>query len=143
MSRPTRADAGGRAYLDLQNLARRQGRPTQALLVMYVLERFLARLAAGPHTKQFVLKGGMLLAARWHLRKDHPRDQVARPRGPAQPLDGEAALLRPRRQGQAAPDRGHRDERVHGHDDPAQPDRVHGCHRGSGPGGRRPWSGCR
>jgi hypothetical protein len=48
MSRPTRADAAGRAYLDLQNLARRQGRATQVLLVTYVLERFLARLAAGP-----------------------------------------------------------------------------------------------
>lgn len=68
MSRPTRADAGGRAYLDLQNLARRRGRPTQALLVMYVLERFLARLSAGPHAEQFVLKGGMLLAA-WQARR--------------------------------------------------------------------------
>ena len=45
MSRPTRADAQGRAYLDLQNLARRQKRSTQELLVLYVLERFLARSA--------------------------------------------------------------------------------------------------
>ena len=45
MTRPTRADPGGRAYLDLQNQARREGRSTQTLLVMYVLERFLARLA--------------------------------------------------------------------------------------------------
>jgi hypothetical protein len=66
--RPTRADAGGRAYLDLQNLARRQGRSTQALLVIYVLERFLARLAAGPDSDRFVLKGGMLLAA-WDARR--------------------------------------------------------------------------
>ena len=43
MTRPTRADAAGRAYLEVQNLARRQGRSTQALLVAYVLERFLAR----------------------------------------------------------------------------------------------------
>ena len=63
MSRPTRADPGGRAYLDLQNLGRREGRSTQALLVMYVLERFLARLAAGPHAARFILKGGMQLAA--------------------------------------------------------------------------------
>ncbi len=68
MSRPTRADAGGRAYLDLQNLARQQGRSTQVLLVMYVLERFLARLAAGPDADRFVLKGGMLLAA-WDARR--------------------------------------------------------------------------
>jgi hypothetical protein len=58
VSRPTRADPTGRAYLDLQNRARREGRPTQALLVMYVLERFLARLAASPYANQFVLKGG-------------------------------------------------------------------------------------
>jgi hypothetical protein len=63
MSRPTRADAEGRAYLDVQNLARRQKRSTQELLVLYVLERFLARLAAGEHREKFVLKGGMLLAA--------------------------------------------------------------------------------
>ena len=62
MSRPTRADPGGRAYLDLQNLARRQGRFTQELLTMYALERFLARLAASKHAGTFVLKGGMLLA---------------------------------------------------------------------------------
>ena len=62
MSRPTRADPGGRAYLDLQNLARRQGRFTQELLTMYALERFLARLAASEHAGTFVLKGGMLLA---------------------------------------------------------------------------------
>jgi hypothetical protein len=61
--RPNRADAGGRAYLDLQNRARREGRLTQELLVMYVLERFLARLAASAHAEKFVLKGGMLLAA--------------------------------------------------------------------------------
>lgn len=48
MTRPTRADAGGRAYLDLQNLARRQARPTQSLLTLYVLERFLARLETSP-----------------------------------------------------------------------------------------------
>ncbi len=35
--------AAGRAHLDLQNLAQREGRQTQTLLVMYVLERFLAR----------------------------------------------------------------------------------------------------
>ena len=58
MSRPTPADPAGRAYLDLQNRARRKRRPTQALLVMYVLERFLARLAASPYADQFVLRAG-------------------------------------------------------------------------------------
>lgn len=60
--RPTRADTGGRAYLDLRNRARREGRSTQELLVLYVLERFLARLAVSPYADQFVLKGGLLLA---------------------------------------------------------------------------------
>lgn len=63
MSRPTRADPGGRAYLDLQNRARREGRLTQELLVLYALERFLARLSISPHAGRFVLKGGLLLAA--------------------------------------------------------------------------------
>jgi hypothetical protein len=63
MSRPTRATAEGRAYLDLQNLSRRESRSTQELLILYVLERFLARLAASPHRDSFVLKGGMLMAA--------------------------------------------------------------------------------
>ncbi|NLT56860.1 MAG: nucleotidyl transferase AbiEii/AbiGii toxin family protein [Actinomycetales bacterium] len=68
MSRPTRADAAGRAYLDLLNRARREGRLTQELLVAYVLERFLARLGASAHAGTFVLKGGMLLAA-LHARR--------------------------------------------------------------------------
>lgn len=63
MSRPTRDNPGGEAYLDLQNLARIQSRTTQELLVLYALERFLARLASSPHARAFVLKGGMLLAA--------------------------------------------------------------------------------
>lgn len=62
MNRPTRATAGGRAYLDLQNHARRDKRPTQELLTLYVLERWLARMAASEYANSFVLKGGMLLA---------------------------------------------------------------------------------
>jgi hypothetical protein len=58
----------GRAYLDLQNLARRQRRTTQSLLTMYVLERFLARLEASSYADRFVLKGGMLLAV-WDARR--------------------------------------------------------------------------
>lgn len=47
-ARPTRASVAGRAYLDLQNLARRSGRPTDELHQLYALEGFLARLAASP-----------------------------------------------------------------------------------------------
>lgn len=62
-ARPTRATTGGRAYLDLQNLARRQGRPTDELHQLYALEGFLARLALSPYADLLVLKGGVLLAA--------------------------------------------------------------------------------
>ena len=61
--RPTRASMAGRTYLDLQNLARRTGRPTEELHQLYVLECFLDRLASSPHADRFVLKGGVLLAA--------------------------------------------------------------------------------
>ncbi len=63
MSRVTRGTPPGDAYLDLQNQARRTGRPTQELLQLYVLEGFLARLAASDLRERFVLKGGVLLAA--------------------------------------------------------------------------------
>lgn len=63
MTRPTRDTDAGRAYLDLQNRARREGRGTQELLTLYVVERWLARLSTSPHADRFVLKGGMLLAA--------------------------------------------------------------------------------
>lgn len=63
MSRPTRGTPEGDAYLDLQNQARRAQRPTQELLQLYVLEGFLARLAASDARERLVLKGGVLLAA--------------------------------------------------------------------------------
>jgi hypothetical protein len=63
MSPPNRATTAGRVYLDLRNLARRDGRSTQELLTIYVLERFLYRLAISQHRERLVLKGGMLLAA--------------------------------------------------------------------------------
>ncbi len=63
MSRPTRREVAGAVYLDLQRAARQAGRTTQDVLTMYVVERWLARLAVSPHADDFVLKGGMLLAA--------------------------------------------------------------------------------
>ncbi|MEU4444788.1 nucleotidyl transferase AbiEii/AbiGii toxin family protein [Actinosynnema sp. NPDC050801] len=78
MSRPTRESPGGRAYLDLQNRARREGRGTEELLVLYVLERWLARLADSPHAAKFVLKGGMLLAALGARRPTSDADLLAR-----------------------------------------------------------------
>lgn len=63
MTRISHGTPGGDAYLDLQNQARRTGRTTDELLRLYVLEGFLARLAASAEGKRLVLKGGVLLAA--------------------------------------------------------------------------------
>lgn len=63
MTRPTRGTSAGRAYNDLRNLARRDGRDVAEYLTLYALEGFLARLAASKHAAGFVLKGGVLMAA--------------------------------------------------------------------------------
>lgn len=61
--RPTRATVDGRAYLDLQSLARQDHRPTDEYVQFYALEGMLARLSSSDHADKFVLKGGALLAA--------------------------------------------------------------------------------
>jgi len=60
---PSRHTAAGRAYLDLQSLARNDKRSPQEYLLLYVLEGFLARLARSPQRDNLILKGGVLLAA--------------------------------------------------------------------------------
>jgi hypothetical protein len=77
-SRPTRATIDERAYLDLQNLARRTQRSTQDLLHLYALEGFLARLAISPHAAKLVLKGGVLLAAYGNRRATRDIDLQGR-----------------------------------------------------------------
>jgi len=78
MSPVSRDTTAGRAYLDLQAMARRTGRPTQELLVLYVLERFLFRLAFSTFRDRLVLKGGMLLAALDSRRPTADIDLLAR-----------------------------------------------------------------
>jgi hypothetical protein len=78
MSRPTRATRGGQAYLALRALARSEGRPTDELFVLYVLERFLYRLSISEHRDHLVLKGGMLLAALDERRPTGDVDLLAR-----------------------------------------------------------------
>lgn len=63
MSAVTRNSVAGRAYLDLQRLGRKEKRPTDELIQLYVLEGFLERMAASAQAKDLVLKGGVLLAA--------------------------------------------------------------------------------
>lgn len=78
MSRPTRATPTGRAYLALRARARREGRPTDELFVLYVHERFLYRLSISYHRDRLVLKGGMLLAAFDERRPTGDVDLLAR-----------------------------------------------------------------
>lgn len=66
------------AYLELQKLARAQGRNTQQLFELYIHERFLARLAESRFAEQFVLKGGMLLAVLDVRRPTRDADMLAR-----------------------------------------------------------------
>lgn len=67
-----------RAYLDLQKLARDQGRNTQQLFELYVHERFLARLAESRFADKLVLKGGMLLAVLDMRRATRDAEMLAR-----------------------------------------------------------------
>ena len=78
MSPVQRDSTAGRAYLDLQRMARRRGRPTQELLLTYVLERFLFRLSRSAYRDGLVLKGGMLLAVLGSRRPTGDVDLLAR-----------------------------------------------------------------
>ncbi|TDU88921.1 nucleotidyltransferase AbiEii toxin of type IV toxin-antitoxin system [Kribbella voronezhensis] len=78
MTPTNRSTPAGRAYLDLQNRARRDRRGTQELLTLYVVERWLARLSRSKHVDDFVLKGGMLLAAFGRRRPTVDLDALAR-----------------------------------------------------------------
>lgn len=74
----TRGTPATDAYLDLQNQARRTGRPTDELLRLYVLEGFLARLTVSTVADRLVLKGGVLLAAFGIRRPTRDVDLAAR-----------------------------------------------------------------
>ena len=87
MSAPSRATPAGRAYLDLRNKARHDRRPVDELLQLYVLEGFLAWLAASHRADQFVLKGGVLLAAFDERRPTRDVDLQA------QALDNDAEVV--------------------------------------------------
>lgn len=78
MTPVSRASAAGRAYLDLQAKAKDEGRLTQELIQLYVIESFLARLAVSDHVEQLVLKTGALLAAFGTRRPTRDIDFAAR-----------------------------------------------------------------
>lgn len=58
----------GEIYRELQRQARETGRNTTELMMLYVLEGFLSRVAQSQYREQLVLKGGVLLAA-WNARR--------------------------------------------------------------------------
>jgi predicted nucleotidyltransferase component of viral defense system len=74
---PNRATTAGQVFNDLRNMARREGRSTDELLVFYVLERFLYRLSRSPHADRLALKGGMLLAVLDARRSTRDADLLA------------------------------------------------------------------
>ncbi|MGM7671816.1 nucleotidyl transferase AbiEii/AbiGii toxin family protein [Microbacterium sp. A93] len=61
--KPQRGTPEGDATLAIQKLARENGADVQELQTLYVIEALLARIAASSHRDDFVLKGGVLLAA--------------------------------------------------------------------------------
>ena len=63
MTRATKGTKAGHRYLDLQREAKRTNRPTDELIQLYSLECFLDRLVHSKFADNFVLKGGVLLAA--------------------------------------------------------------------------------
>lgn len=60
---PQQGTPAGDATLAIQQLARQTGGDVQELQTLYVLEALLARIAASPYRDDFVVKGGVLLAA--------------------------------------------------------------------------------
>jgi hypothetical protein len=78
VTRPSRATISGRAYLDLLARARLEGRPSDELLTLYVLERFLYRLSVSAYSDRLVLKGGMLLSAFGPRRPTRDIDLLAK-----------------------------------------------------------------
>jgi predicted nucleotidyltransferase component of viral defense system len=77
MTRVDRSSVAGVRYLDLQRKARQTERPTDELIQLYALECFLDRLTQSAFARNFVLKGGVLLAALDARRPTRDIDLVA------------------------------------------------------------------
>lgn len=60
---PQRGTPAGDAAIAIRSFARRTGADVQELMTLYALEGLLARIAASAYRDDFVLKGGVLLAA--------------------------------------------------------------------------------
>jgi predicted nucleotidyltransferase component of viral defense system len=73
-----RSTLAGLVFLDLRAMARRENRLTDEMLILYAHEAFLRRLAVSAHGEDFVLKGGVLLAALGNRRPTRDLDFHAR-----------------------------------------------------------------
>jgi predicted nucleotidyltransferase component of viral defense system len=58
----------------LLNLSKKEGRDYNRLTLLYLQERFLARLSASPYKEKFVLKGGLYLYSRYGVAARATRD---------------------------------------------------------------------
>lgn len=112
MSRPTRETTAG-LYLDLRKRARAEGRGTDELLVLYVLERFLYRVSITRYRDRLVLKGEVLLAV-FDRRPGHARTRRDHLSGPGRRAVHPGPLPAG---GGAGREAGH-DDRSRRHDDP-------------------------
>ena len=68
------ADTAASVRARLLNIARREGRDYNRLLLLFVQERLLARLSISSHADHFVLKGGLFLYSRWGTAARPTRD---------------------------------------------------------------------
>jgi len=78
VKRATKDTLAGRRYLDLQREAKRTGRLTDELIQLYALECLLDRLTRSKYVGDFILKGGVLLAALDARRPTRDIDLAAR-----------------------------------------------------------------
>lgn len=60
---PQHGTPAGEATIAIRGLARQTGADVQELMTLYALDGLLARIARSEHREDFVLKGGVLLAA--------------------------------------------------------------------------------
>lgn len=60
---PQHGSPAGEAIFSIRKLARQTGTDVQQLMTLYALEGLLTRIALSEYHEDFVLKGGVLLAA--------------------------------------------------------------------------------
>ncbi len=83
MTRPPK-DLGASVQARLRNLARERGVDVQIVLLQFVLERLLHRLAESPHRREFVLKGAMLFTTWTKIAHRATRDLDLLGSGPSE-----------------------------------------------------------